>query len=190
MPSELTAGKSGGAMDSMPSGTDDASCPKIVITYTLGEKEFVQNSVRFARRPLWLLATHILLIAIIAGAGILLIAARDAPIGLGFLVLACLLAVARPIAAHRAATRTFRASKFMHGEITAEIDDAGTRLNYPSGTSDTKWHGYIDWSETNNMFVLFLSDRFVRVFPKRAFSGSDLSSLRVLLQRKLPKRKA
>jgi hypothetical protein len=76
----------------------------------------------------------------------------------------------------------------MHGEITAEIDDDGTRLTYPSGTSDTKWDGYISWIETNNMFVLFLSDKFVRVFPKRAFSESDLNSLRALLERKLPKR--
>ncbi len=175
-------------MNSRGSATGNVSCPKILITFTLGEKEFVKTSVRFTRRSLWLFVIHILLIAIIAGAGVLFIAARDALIGLGILVLACLLAVSRPISARRGATRTFRASKFMHDEITAEIDDEGTRLTYSSGTSDTKWHGYTNWSETNNMFVLFLSDQFVRLFPKRAFSESDFTSLRALLERKIPRR--
>jgi len=168
------------------SASGNASCPKIIASFTLGEKEFVQASVRFVREPRWLLAIRILLIVIVACAGVLLIAGRDALLGTGILFFAFLLSITRPLLARRAAARTFRASKFLHDGITAEIDEEGTRLAYSSGTSDTKWHGYTHWSETNKVFVLFLSDRLVRVFPKRAFSDSDLTSLRALLERKLP----
>jgi YcxB-like protein len=160
----------------------------MLTAFTLSEKEFVRTSVRFARRSPWLFAIRILLIAAIAGAGVLLIAAGNAVMGIAILVFALLLPVLRPIAARLATARTFSASKFMHCQITAEIDDEGTRFTYSSGTSDTKWNGYTDWGETGDMFVLFLSDRFVRILPKRAFSESDLTSLRALLERKLPKR--
>jgi hypothetical protein len=122
------------------------------------------------------------------GLGVFFIAIGACSSGIILLIVACLLAIWRFIVAPRwLAAKAYRSAKFMHDSITAEIDEGGTRMTYPSGSSDTKWIGYVNWQETDDMFVLFLSDRLIRMFPKRAFSGNELDTMRELLYGKLPK---
>ena len=161
----------------------------MIISYSLSEKEFVKASLRAVRESRWMLSINATLLVVMAGVGIFVIASGASSSGIVLLIFAFLLAAWRfVVVPRRLAAKTYRSAKFMHDSITAEISEEGTRMTYPSGSSDTKWSGYVSSQETDDMFVLFLSDRLMRMFPKRAFSGDDFEAMRELLQRKLPKK--
>jgi hypothetical protein len=46
---------------------------------------------------------------------------------------------------------------------------------------ETKWPAITCYRETENLFILHEGPRFLRIFPKRAFSGQELDEFRKLL---------
>ena len=49
---------------------------------------------------------------------------------------------------------------------------------------ESKWPAITCYRETENLFILHEGPRFLRIFPKRAFSGQDLDEFRQLLSAK------
>ncbi len=93
-----------------------------------------------------------------------------------------ILAAIRP---HRLRRDFLRHPNFARAE-RAQIDEAGLRVESEVGSSNTNWAAYIQWHETQNLFLLYLGARSVQVIPKRAFSSEQLVEFRRLVREKLP----
>jgi hypothetical protein len=65
------------------------------------------------------------------------------------------------------------------------FDEGGVRSDSPLMQTFATWAAYKAMEETPRVFLLFMSDLAVEVFPKRAITSPELEELRELVQRKL-----
>ena len=61
------------------------------------------------------------------------------------------------------------------------VDGEGLKVEDELERRETKWPAITCYRETENLFILHEGPRFLRIFPKRAFSGQDLDDFRQLL---------
>lgn len=65
------------------------------------------------------------------------------------------------------------------------VDGEGLRVEDELERRETKWPAITCYRETENLFILHEGPRFLRIFPKRAFSGQDLDDFRQLCAKKI-----
>jgi hypothetical protein len=69
--------------------------------------------------------------------------------------------------------------------VQMQIDDAGLESESEVWVGRAKWGAYVKYSETENLFLLYLGARLVEAIPKRAFSGEQMEEFRRLVRTKL-----
>ncbi len=69
--------------------------------------------------------------------------------------------------------RTWESQPSIRKPITIEITKEGITLYSPYFKSNLKWKIYIRFIETKNLFMIYQSNRFFNLFPKRAFSSDE-----------------
>ncbi len=73
-------------------------------------------------------------------------------------------------------------------EITTSVDDQGVQIRTHVSDSRMEWQAFIKWSETDNVFILFLSPCLFHIFPKRAFTTEQMMELRTMLHENIRRR--
>lgn len=79
----------------------------------------------------------------------------------------------------------FRQNSKLQEHFEAIISDDGIEISSPTAKVNYVWDGFIRYSETTNLFLVYPSQRIFNVFPKRAFSADEVDDFRELLQQKL-----
>lgn len=54
--------------------------------------------------------------------------------------------------------------------VTAEFNDDFCIVSEPMSRHEYRWEFFPGWAETKKLFVLFVSNRAIQIFPKRAFA--------------------
>ena len=67
------------------------------------------------------------------------------------------------------------------GEITYSVEESGISAVFPTGTSQLQWRTFTKFTETERLFLLYLSSSRYTVFPKRAMSSQQVTELRQIL---------
>jgi hypothetical protein len=83
-------------------------------------------------------------------------------------------------------TRDFQKSPNFARKCFLRADDEGLRSESNVSQGQIKWSAFVRYSETPNLFILFLGPRMFQVIPKRAFLPEQSAEFRELLRRKLP----
>lgn len=84
--------------------------------------------------------------------------------------------------------RAFGKDNGLHGEMSIVLDDQEMKIRGTRGESKIYWHAFPKSVETPNLFVLSTRPRVFYMIPKRAFSSSELDTIRQLLAEKIPQR--
>jgi hypothetical protein len=159
--------------------------------YTLTEDEFVEyiNQVQ----PLGSLRAVVRIVAVSAAALCFVVAfasERTATrmeflaIGLAFVFVAYMSFVISPMIQRR----MFRRNPIFSSERNIEFSEAGLTSDTKFQQVTMKWEGFVRWTETNRLFVMYHSENVGSVAPKRLFSPDQLPAFRELLARKIPAR--
>lgn len=154
--------------------------------YTARDLEQAQRLMRELRpREAWLYRMIGPAFGVAAALGILLFLRGYRIIGVVCVVgsgLLSYLALAMPRFQARAAFKRF---PYLQQEISAVFNEEGIELTTSSGRAWLPWAGYSHFREDANVFILRRSDNHVQVFPKRALSAQQLSTIRELAQRRI-----
>ena len=82
------------------------------------------------------------------------------------------------------ARRVFRQQKSLQREYTMSWNADGIQTKSKNGENSSSWSDFIRWKESENLFLLYISDIQFYMFPKRAFSNeSELNDFRAHLVR-------
>lgn len=84
--------------------------------------------------------------------------------------------------------RAFHKDSGLHGEMSLVLDDQQMKICGTRGESKVYWHAFSKSVETPNLFVLSTRPRVFYMIPKRAFSPSEIDTVRQLLAEKIPPR--
>jgi hypothetical protein len=74
--------------------------------------------------------------------------------------------------------------RFKH-EFTADMSDEGIHIVTPLSDGLVKWNAFERFLESNDIFMLLITQRNFIVMPKRAFAQGEIAEFRSLLQRKI-----
>jgi uncharacterized membrane protein YdfJ with MMPL/SSD domain len=81
--------------------------------------------------------------------------------------------------------RDFRRHPNFARPVQMRIDDSGLHSQSEVWNETTKWAAYVKYTETENLFLLYLGARLVEIIPKRAFSGDQMEEFRCLVRTNL-----
>ena len=81
--------------------------------------------------------------------------------------------------------RTYAKERRLHEEYTADISEAGIRLEGLMGDGNMRWGLYTRFLESDKLFLLYQSPQLFNMFPKSAFGPGEADQFRELLKRKL-----
>ncbi len=81
--------------------------------------------------------------------------------------------------------RSFHKDGGLHGEMSIVLDDQQMKICGTRGESKIYWHAFPKSVETPNLFVLSTRPRMFYMIPKRAFSPSEVDTVRQLLAEKI-----
>ena len=144
--------------------------------YTISENEAVEAAKFTAMKRLFsrpLLPIFVVLLVIFA---ILSIANGEKQ----WMVFALALALASPIALFVVvwwliplqAKRHYSQAVALADEISLEWDDGGIGYSSAHGNSRFGWSDYHGWAETGQLLILYQSENFYNIIPKRVFDPS------------------
>jgi len=85
--------------------------------------------------------------------------------------------------------RDFHKAKTLQGEKTAVVGGEGVYISGAFGESKLHWSAFARYSETPNLFVLFIPPRLFQMLPKRAFSNAGQDVMRQLLAQEVGTKK-
>jgi hypothetical protein len=88
----------------------------------------------------------------------------------------------------RAARRSFRGRPELAQEFKVDIGDSGIFFEGPISAMRWTWFAFVRFTESNDLFLAYLSPCAFVIFPKRLLDASQTNELRELLRRKLPSR--
>jgi hypothetical protein len=71
--------------------------------------------------------------------------------------------------------------RFKH-EFAAEISEQDIHVITPFADSHMKWNGFVRFLESDDIFMVFIAQWDLVIFPKRAFAPGDEGIFRALLQ--------
>jgi hypothetical protein len=74
--------------------------------------------------------------------------------------------------------------RFKH-EFTADVSDQGIVIVTPFSNGLVKWNAFERFLESNDIFMLLITQRNFIVVPKRAFAHGEIDEFRSLLQGKI-----
>jgi hypothetical protein len=74
---------------------------------------------------------------------------------------------------------------YLSQEISAEFNDDGVELVTSTGRAVLAWEKFVGFRENSEVLILRRADNHVQVFPKRAFTGTQLDELRNLIGTRL-----
>lgn len=81
------------------------------------------------------------------------------------------------------ARRAMQKFPYLREDIVAEFADDGLRLVTTQSNAFLSWNLFVAVRETNNVLLLLRQDSHMQIFPKRAFSADELSSIRMFLEK-------
>lgn len=163
------------------------------ITYTLTAKDFVDvHRARRSAEPAqkWSLRMLYALVGLLVIAAIAMYVAeptratliRVVPL---FIFVVLWLMLVRLVPA-RLARRQFLRQPAAQSEQVTEFTEQGIRTRGADGTeSSVGWNSVLRYAETESIFLVYLSPSLFVVYPKRAFDGEQLSTVRELFQRRV-----
>lgn len=79
----------------------------------------------------------------------------------------------------------FRQNNKLQEQFDAIISNDGIEISIPTAKTDYGWNGFIRYSETKNLFLVYQSKQVFNIFPKRAFAAGEADEFRRLLEQKL-----
>ena len=164
---------------------------KIEITYTLTTEDFeeayrarraTEPAQRWSMRVLYALV----FLLVVAGAAMFSVSPTRATLMkvVPLWVFAVVWVVIVRVVPARVASRVFREQAAVQVEQVTEFSESGIQTQSEDGTeSAIGWSQVLKWSESEAVFLLYLTPRLFVVFPKRAM-GERASELRELLKGK------
>lgn len=82
--------------------------------------------------------------------------------------------------------RIYRQQKSLQREVKMQFSGAGLSAENEVGRGLSPWSDYLKWKENEHLFLLYISDPFFHMIPKRLFKNSaDIGQLRQLLLAKI-----
>jgi hypothetical protein len=88
----------------------------------------------------------------------------------------------------RRATKSFNQNRFLKHDAECRIDESGLHMQSDLlGTSEIPWDHLHKWKESKRMVLLYPTDDFYFIIPRRNFSSDGWEELRSLAARKLKK---
>jgi drug/metabolite transporter (DMT)-like permease len=70
-------------------------------------------------------------------------------------------------------------------ELVAEVSDSSIRIETVAGHTELFWTALKSYTESEVLFLIYLSKKPFLAFPKRAFAGDDLNQFREFLASRL-----
>lgn len=75
----------------------------------------------------------------------------------------------------------YRSQPAAKGPHTIEVDAVGASHTSPMAESRVAWSTYVDFVESSDVMLLYLSSRFFHIIPKRAFTPAQLDEFRAIV---------
>ena len=153
-------------------------------------EDYVQGYTTYARRGsrrwmgryLWVLATFMLLLALLASFGPSSSVRSALP---AYLISALMIYYATTVW-KRAGRRAFTGRPELAQEYTVDIDEAGMAFSGPISQVHWTWAAFIKFVEGERLFLAYLSPCAFVILPKRMLGSGQAEQLRELLNQKLP----
>ena len=146
--------------------------------FQLSEKEFVKASLMLSlKRPLRTFILLSIALALIAVSQVF--GGRSPGNALAFFLIAIILftGITYLLSVQRL-KKAFREQATLQQPIDLTIDEQQLNYAWPRGTAVFLWSDIRRWKETSDFFLLFESDLFARILPKRALSESEVAIIR------------
>ena len=87
--------------------------------------------------------------------------------------------------------RIYHQQKSLKREAHMRFDDTGLSAENEMGQGTTPWADYVKWKENERLFLLYISDPFFHMIPKRLFDDpGDIERLRKIFSEKIGPAKA
>lgn len=107
------------------------------------------------------------------------------PVGIVWIVAFVLLPAAVIMMPGIQARRAMQRFPYLREDIVAEFADDGLRLVTTQSNAFLSWNLFVAVHETNDVLLLLRQDGHMQIFPKRAFSGDELSSMQMLIEKNI-----
>ena len=146
--------------------------------FQLSEKEFVQAClrIRFRRRTIILFFVAMALM-------ILSLSGSESwafTIIVGGLVIGFVAGLTYFLSAFKL-RKTYREQQSLQEVITVTINDEQLNYSWSRGNAVFLWSDIRRWKQTRDFFLLFESEMFARILPKRALSPEEIAVIRAKL---------
>ena len=146
--------------------------------FQLTEKEFVRASLRVAfKRPLRGLILCSLAFALFAYSQFAAGRSWQAAV-FGFAIGAAVFPAILYFISARRLKKAFREQESFQLPVNLTLDEAQLHYSFPGGTYAMPWSAVRRWKETGEFILLFESDLFARILPKRALSNEETALVR------------
>jgi hypothetical protein len=154
-------------------------------SYQLAEKDLLEAQTAHAG-SLFRIGQVFGAFSIAAGLGELIFARSQYPQALAAMALGLFFLFRLRFSAKLSFKRDFASQ----GMVQIAVSQSGIQFSSVKGTGDLNWDAFVRYTETKNLFVLYLQSRLLNIIPKRAFTPQDLPQFRQSLQRNLTTKSA